>query len=76
MPKRRLTPPPDDFQWCIVCRKVIGDHHGWYGGQCFCGRESLGQERRSAVRTANGSFGSKADISGHLDPRVGNYPQR
>jgi len=36
MPKRRPTVPPDDLQWCIKCRKVIGDHGGWCGGQCFC----------------------------------------
>jgi len=36
MPKRRLTEPPPELQWCIKCRKVLGDYHGWFGGQCFC----------------------------------------
>jgi hypothetical protein len=36
MPKRRLTDPPDDLQWCVKCRKVLGDYDGWFGGQCFC----------------------------------------
>jgi hypothetical protein len=36
MPNRRLTDQPDDLQWCIKCRKVLGDYGGWFGGQCFC----------------------------------------
>ena len=37
MPKRRLTDPPADLQWCIKCRKVLGEHGGWFGAQCMCG---------------------------------------
>jgi len=35
MPKRRLTDPPSDLQWCVKCRRVLGDHGGWFGAQCM-----------------------------------------
>lgn len=47
MPKRRLTDPPAELQWCLKCRKVLGDYGGWFGGQCFCGKEP---EPGAAVR--------------------------
>jgi hypothetical protein len=36
MPKRYLTDPPPELEWCIRCRKVLGDYGGLVGGQCFC----------------------------------------
>jgi hypothetical protein len=32
----RAEAPSSDLQWCIKCRKVLGNHKGWLGPQCFC----------------------------------------
>ena len=36
MPK---PPMPRDLKHSPDCGKVMGDHKGWFGPQCFCGRE-------------------------------------
>jgi hypothetical protein len=56
MPERRLTDPPDGLQWCVKCRKVLGDYSGWFGGQCFCGREPA---PANALRGAHGAGSSR-----------------
>jgi hypothetical protein len=33
MPK---PPEPPDLQWCVKCKKVLGQHKGWFGPQCQC----------------------------------------
>ena len=48
MPKRRLTSPPDDLQCCIKCRKVLGDHGGWFGPQHMCDRPKSTRPRTPA----------------------------
>lgn len=36
-----IKPPPipPDLTLSPDCSKVMGDHKGWFGPQCFCGRE-------------------------------------
>ena len=42
---------PDDLTSRISCRKVIGPHKGWFGPECYCGREPA---PGSALRGAHG----------------------
>jgi hypothetical protein len=32
-------PTPPDLKHCADCGKVIGPHKGWFGPECYCGRE-------------------------------------
>jgi hypothetical protein len=47
MPK---PPMPPDLQHCRECGKVMSDHKGWFGPQCFCGKPT-----GSALRGAHGN---------------------
>lgn len=49
MPK---PPMPPDLKHCPDCGKIIGDFKGWFGPQCFCGREP---DPGSALRGAHGA---------------------
>ena len=49
MPKPQIPP---DLKHCPDCGKVMGDHKGWFGPQCMCGREP---KPGDALRGAHGA---------------------
>ena len=52
-------PSPPDLKHCPNCGKVIGDHKGWFGPQCFCGSGSPGPFARKG---AGGPLGTAAAL--------------
>jgi hypothetical protein len=70
MPKPPMTP---DLKHCRECGKVMGDHKGWFGPQCFCGRElKPGDALRGALGAGIGSVkGLTPNVCGHYARRMG-----
>lgn len=31
-------PKPPDLKQCPDCGRILGDHKGWFGPQCMCGK--------------------------------------
>jgi hypothetical protein len=45
---------PPDVKHFPQCGKVMGDHKGWFGSQCFCGKPA-GDALRDAHGAGNGA---------------------
>jgi hypothetical protein len=51
-------PIPPDLKHCPECGKVMGDHKGWFGPQCFCGDPKGNFALRGAHGRGTGSNNS------------------